>query len=243
MTPPDQLFAPLVSVAPAVAAGAGAESGRPVRPPGEKVRAHVEHLAAGVLLAVIAFSVSYEVRQLDHLAAALGGLTAGAAFMVAMKTTLRRLQAPNEGRSPIGFVAAAGIDTLIDGVLIGAAFAIRPELAMLVLIGLGIELFVLNMSVASELLALRMRRGAVLALTTLIACTLGAGAAVGAFGLSKSGPALQAAALAFALAALLYLVAEELLLRGNDQENSPTTTTAFFVGFITLAGYIMVVEG
>ena len=50
-------------------------------------------------------------------------------------------------------------------------------------------------------------------------------------------------ALAFALAALLYLVAEELLLRGNDTENSPTTTTAFFGGFIGLAGFIMISEG
>lgn len=243
MTPPDHLVTLLISVAPAVAAGVVAGLIPHLRPPGERVRAHVEHLAAGVLLAVVAFSVSYEIRLLDHLAAALGGLAAGAAFMVAMKTTLRRFEAANEDRSPVGFVAAAGIDTLIDGVLIGAAFAVRPELAMLVLIGLGIELFVLNMSVASELLALRMRRWTVIALTTLIACALGAGAALGAFGLSESMPAFQTAALAFALAALLYLVAEELLLRGNDQENSPTTTTAFFVGFIALTAYIMVFEG
>ncbi|MFN4040213.1 MAG: hypothetical protein ACK4I0_00960 [Brevundimonas sp.] len=233
----------MLSVAPAVAAGVIAGLIPHLHPPGDRVRAHIEHLAAGVLLAVIAFSVSYEIRQLDHLAAAVGGLAAGAAFMVAMKTVLRRFQSPRKDRSPVGFVAAAGIDTFIDGVLIGAAFAVRPELAMLVLVGLGIELFVLNMSVASELLALRMKRWTVMALTTLTALALAVGAAVGAHGLSDAPPAAQTAALAFALAALLYLVAEELLLRGNDEENSPTTTTAFFVGFIALAGYIMVVGG
>ncbi|QBX38098.1 hypothetical protein E4M02_05975 [Brevundimonas sp. S30B] len=240
---PEQVYAPMLSVAPAVLAGVIAGAIPLLRPPGETVRAHIEHLAAGVLLAVIAFSVTYEIREIDHLPAAVGGLTAGAAFMVAMKTFLRRFQTPRGAGAATGFVAAAGIDTFIDGVLIGAAFAVRPELAVLVLVGLGIELFVLNMSVASELLALKLRPWRSLAFTSLIALALAAGAGLGGLALSGAGPATQTAALAFALAALLYLVAEELLLRGNDSVNSPTTTTAFFVGFIALAAYVMSAEG
>jgi zinc transporter, ZIP family len=212
-------------------------------PPGEVIRAHIEHLAAGVLLAVIAFSVSYEIRHLEHIPAAVGGLIAGAAFMVAMKTYLRRFETPEDDPSPVGFVTAAGIDTFIDGVLIGAAFSVRPELAVLVLIGLSIELFVLNMSVASELLALKMKRWKVFTTATLIALALAVGAGLGTLIMRDAGPAAQTTALAFALAALLYLVAEELLLRGNDTENSPTTTAAFFGGVIALAGYIMFSEG
>jgi zinc transporter, ZIP family len=212
-------------------------------PPGEVIRAHIEHLAAGVLLAVIAFSVSFEIRQFNHLPAALGGMLAGGAFMVAMKTYLRRFETPRDDPSPVGFVAAAGIDTFIDGILIGAAFAVRPELAVLVLIGLSIELFVLNMSVASELLSLKMKRRKVFATTSGIAIVMAIGAGLGSLAMRGAGSAGQTMALAFALAALLYLVAEELLLRGNDTENSPTTTTALFGGFIGLAGFIMISEG
>jgi hypothetical protein len=42
-----------------------------------------------------------------------------------------------------------------------------------------------------------------------------------------------------ALAVLMYLVAEELLLRGNEVENSALTTSALFVGFIGLTAFTL----
>jgi len=239
----DQFVMLLPMVGAAAIAGAVAGIIPIFWPPNEVIRARIEHFAAGVLLAVIAFSVSFEIRQLNHAQAAIGGLAAGAAIMVGMKTDLRRFETPEDDPSPNGFIIAAAINTFVDGLLIGAAFVVEPELAVLVLIGLGIELFVLNMSVSSELLALKMKHWKVSAIASFIAGALALGAVAGLLTMQDAGPAVQSAALAFALAALLYIVAEELLLRGNDVENSPMTTSAFFGGFILLAGYIMLAGG
>lgn len=239
----DQLLSILPYVLPAALVGLLGGLVPAMRAPSEAARAHIEHLAAGVLLAVIAFSVSVEIRHIDELGATAAGLLAGAGCMVAMKSYLRRYETPRDDPSPTGFIAAALIDTLIDGMLVGAAFAVRPELAVLVLVGLTIELFVLNMSVGAELRALRMNRARIAVIAAAIPAALAVGAALGVVVISGAGPQVQAGALAFAVAALLYLVAEELLLRGNDIKNSPRTTTSFFAGFVLIAIFTMWSEG
>lgn len=226
-------------IAPAVVIGLLGGLLTAVHAPSEVLKAHIEHLAAGVLLAVIAFSVSVEIRELDQLPATGTGLLIGAALMVAMKTFLRRFDTPRDDPTPTGFVMAAVIDTFVDGLLIGAAFAFNPSLAILVLVGLTIELFVVNMSVSAELRAIKLGLWKILCIALAIPLALAVGSVFGLFTMKDASPQLQAGILAFALAALLYLVAEELLLRGNDAENSPKTTSSFFAGFILMSAFIM----
>jgi zinc transporter ZupT len=111
------------------------------------------------------------------------------------------------------------------------------------MVGLGIELFVLTSLVSSELVKLRWKKFLVVGMTVGIAITQFAGATLGTIVMVNKGETTQTIALGVALAVLLYLVAEELLLRGNDVENSWITTSALFVGFIGLTAYTLLAPG
>ncbi|MBM3606604.1 MAG: hypothetical protein FJX25_18420 [Alphaproteobacteria bacterium] len=213
-----------------------------LRPPSERITAVLQHLAAGVLLSIICFGLAVEIHEMGMPLFALAGIGAGAALIVSMKLFLRRYETPGDDPTPIGFIVAAYLDTLVDGFLIGAAATIRPDLAAVLVVGLGIELFVLTSSVSAELLKLDMKKVIAVAITAGIAATQLAGATIGTFVMLSQGDAVQAIALGVSLAVLLYLVAEELLLRGNDLKNSTLTTSALFIGFIGLTAYNLIVQ-
>jgi zinc transporter, ZIP family len=236
---PDAWYALFPGIILAVSAGVVGGVLPVLHPPSERMTAVLQHFAAGVLLSIICFGISVEIDEMGLPLMALLGLVAGAGVIVSMKLFLRRYETPGDDASPAGFIGAAFLDTLVDGFLIGAAATIQPELAVFLMLGLGIELFVLTSSVSSELLKLRWKKLLVVAVTAGIAATQFAGATLGTVVMANRGDTTQTIALGAALAVLLYLVAEELLLRGNEVENSPRTTGTLFVGFIGLSAYTM----
>jgi zinc transporter, ZIP family len=240
---PDAWYALFPGILLAVSAGVAGGVLPVLRPPSERLTAVLQHFAAGVLLSVICFGISVEIDEMGLPLIALFGIVFGAVVIVSMKLFLRRYETPRDDPSPAGFIAAAFLDTLVDGFLIGAAVTIQPGLAVFLMVGLGIELFVLTSLVSSELVKLRWKKFLVVGMTVGIAITQFAGATLGTIVMVNKGETTQTIALGVALAVLLYLVAEELLLRGNDVENSWITTSALFVGFIGLTAYTLLAPG
>jgi zinc transporter, ZIP family len=236
---PDAWYALFPGILLAVSAGVAGGVLPVLRTPSERLTAVLQHFAAGVLLSIICFGISVEIDEMGLPLIALVGIVFGAVVIVSMKLFLRRYETPGDDPSPAGFIGAAFLDTLVDGFLIGAAATIQPGLAVFLMVGLGIELFVLTSLVSSELLKLRWKKLLVVAMAVGIAATQFVGATLGTIVMVSQGDTTQTVALGVALAVLLYLVAEELLLRGNEVENSSLTTSALFVGFIGLTAYTL----
>lgn len=207
--------------------------------PPETLRSYVQHFAAGLVTAVIAVDLLPEMRGYGEHTSMLVGFGVGALLMVALKEGARRLERVGHGDVPVGLATAAALDTVIDGVIIGAGFTVDAQLGMLLALGLGVELFALAMSVASEFRKCEISRGWTLAVVGGIALMLAVGAVLGLLVLEGQSDAALTLVLAFAAAALLYLVTEELLVKGHDAANTAATSAVFFLGFLALMAFTL----
>lgn len=196
-----------------------------VRAPGPRLRSAVQHLAAGILFAALAAELLPDLvhRRLPWVT--LAGFTLGIFAMLALKEIARRLESSineaGEEGFPTSLLVVAGVDILLDGLLIGISFAASARQGILVTVALTLEVLFLGLAVAAALSGPRARRRA-LVISVLFAFLLLWGAVCGAYFLADASANMVDAVLAFAVAALLYLVTEELL------------TLMFFAGFIAL---------
>mmetsp|Transcript_64076 Transcript_64076/g.134714 ORF Transcript_64076/g.134714 Transcript_64076/m.134714 type:complete len:461 (-) Transcript_64076:418-1800(-) len=125
---------------------------------------------------------------------------------------------------PWGLVLAVLIDSIVDGMLIGLAASVALESGWLMAMATAIEMGFLGYSYACSVAEAASRRGGLL----LKVCSLGlppiamiCAASLAAAGAAdvKDKPAFVGL-MAFALAALLFLVVEELLLEAHEKEGS-----------------------
>jgi len=211
--------------------------------PGVKTRSAVQHFAAGVVIAAVASDLIPEVEKAGKPFGILAGFAAGGLVMVGMKWLVLKFEKKEEKKEqlPIGLAAAAAADTLMDGAIISAGFSSGQRLGTLLAIALAIELFFLNLSVGTEFHKWKSKRLLGLATTTGIAFLLLLGALVGFFilrGMSQAGVAVF---LSFGAAALLYLIAEELLVESIEGE-SLFSVAMLFAGFLMVLAFKLVVE-
>jgi zinc transporter, ZIP family len=221
-----------------IAAGAGVLGGIVplIWAPRVHARSIIQHFAAGVVIAAVASDLIPEVETIGRPAGVLGGFAAGGVFMIGLKWVVLKFEKRERARhkTPVGLSAAAAVDTVVDGSLISAGFSSGPQLGSLLAIALAIELFFLTLSVGSEFHKSKSKAWQGIAVTTGIAVLLLVGAFV-SFLLFRdlSKPAL-AIVLSFGAAALIYLIAEELLVEAIEAEESLFSTAALFAGFLVL---------
>jgi ZIP family zinc transporter len=167
----------------------------------------------------------------------VGGFVAGVLVMIALKWVVVRSehsQGKQKNKFPVGLAAAAAVDTLIDGMLISAGFSANAELGFLLAVALALELLFLTMSVGVELHDGKFLWWQSLAVTGGIAVLLLIGAFSAAFFLADVSEAILAVFLSFGAAALIYLIAEELLVENIEAEKSLFPTLTLFSGFLGL---------
>jgi zinc transporter, ZIP family len=210
----------------------------------DRWRSYLLHFAAGLLLGVIAVDLLPEVRSSGEPLWVIWAFLLGSLLVLAMRYLTESLEAKSEKEDlPHGLVVAAVVDTGIDGLIIGAGFAASGELGTLLSIVLGMELFVLNLSIANEYI----QRGAARRLAFGVACGVAlmllAGALAGYLLLHDLPDTQIANVLAFAAAALLYLATEELFSRGQSVRRSPMSTAVFFLGFLALMAFTLLGPG
>ncbi len=204
--------------------------------PDVKIRSAIQHFAAGAVLAAVAASVIPEVEQIGTLPGVVAGFVAGGLLMIALKWLVLRFERNRkmERSLPIGLAAAAAVDTLIDGMLISAGFSASDQLGTLLAIALALELLFLTLSVGVELRKGKFPWWQSLAVTGGIALLLLVGAFTAGFLLADAPEATLAIVLSFGAAALIYLIAEELLVENVQAEESLISTATLFSGFLAL---------
>ena len=135
---------------------------------------------------------------------------------------------------PYALTIAVGTDALVDGLLIGISSASGAQAGFVITGALSIEMGFLGLTFASTL---RNQRNAVRLLAILlppILLLLGGVCGGGIASLLASSPPLHTGLLAFGVAALLYLVTEELLLEAHaaqPEEHIWWVDAMFFTGF------------
>lgn len=220
---------------PVAAASAGAVIAA-FRPPGSIVRSYIQHLAAGVVFSVVAVELLPEiVRERAPLAVAVG-FALGVLAMLGIKQLTGNPEKGAADRSaeklPAGLLIAVGVDVLLDGLLIGISFAAGEKAGRLLTLALTVELLSLGLAVASALGKTGASRAKIITATTLLSLLIVVGAAAGTIFLRDASKTLLEIVLSFGLAALLYLVTEELLVEAHEEPETPLATATFFAGFL-----------
>ena len=200
--------------------------------PGARLTSALQHLAAGLIVSAVAVELLPESIGKDQsIAFAIAGYVAGLLVVFGLRTATKRL----DENSSVGFIATVGLDLALDAIPVGIAFTTLAGLGALVVVGsLSLEIAVLMMATIGTLLARGTSRTRVCLLTLLfsaIAAIAGVGGFYGSAALPKE---LLTATTSFGIAALLYLVVEELLVDAHQREGEGETTIGsllFFVGF------------
>ena len=204
--------------------------------PSVKIRSAIQHLAAGAVLAAVAANVIPEVERMGTLPGIVAGFVTGGMLMIGLKWLVVRFerQGGQKKKVPAGLAAAAAVDTLIDGALISAGFSANAQLGFLLAIALALELLFLTLSVGVEFREGRFKWWQSLIVTGGIALLLLVGAFTAGFLLADASEATLAMVLSFGAAALIYLIAEELLVENVQAEESLFSTVTLFSGFLAL---------
>ncbi|HET6891680.1 MAG TPA: ZIP family metal transporter, partial [Pyrinomonadaceae bacterium] len=187
-------------------------------------------------IAAVASDLSPEVEKIGTVPGILGGFAAGGLTMIGLKWVVLKFERYEEKKHqlPVGLAAAAGVDTLVDGAIISAGFSSGQQLGALLAIALAVELFFLTLSVGSEFHKRKSKPWQGLLATVVIAAMMMVGALAAFFSLRSASEATIAVVLAFGAAALIYLVAEELLVEAIEAEESLFSTATLFAGFLVV---------
>ncbi len=200
------------------------------RSPGERTRITVQHFAAGVVFAAVGLELLPELVTNLKILPLIIGFSAGVALMLAV----RKFSEKFEGKGGSGgLVVAAGVDVFIDGLLIGVSFDVGLRAGIIITIALAIELLFLALSVASSLAKEGKSKSRIILTTVVLSILVFIGAVIGGTLLQGIHGSVLEGIIAFAVAALLYLVTEELLVEAHSgEEDSAFSTIMFFVGFL-----------
>lgn len=200
-----------------------------IRIPGSTARSYVQHLAAGVVFSVVAVELLPEIMGKHEPLQVIVGFVLGVVVMFGIKHVTER-KAEGDGSSAM--LWAIGVDVTLDGLLIGVSFAEGAQAGRLLTIALSIELLSLALAMTSTLLKEGASKRRAILTTAGVTSMIVVGAALGGMMMSLiSEPALEIV-LSFGLAALLYLVTEELLIEAHEEKETPLATSMFFVGFL-----------
>jgi ZIP family zinc transporter len=200
------------------------------RSPGERTRITVQHFAAGVVFAAVALELLPELVTNLKMLPLIIGFSSGVALMLLVRKGAEKFE--GAGGSG-GLVIASGIDVFIDGLLIGVSFDVGLKAGIIITIALAIELLFLALSVASTLAKEGKSKTKIIGTTIILSLLVLIGATIGGTILQGIHGSGLEGIIAFAVAALLYLVTEELLVEAHKGEQDSTfSTTMFFVGFL-----------
>ncbi|MFN8111342.1 MAG: transporter [Thermoleophilia bacterium] len=219
------------SGAPLVATVAGAVAAT-VRTPSAHLRGGVQHVAAGAVFAAVASELVFELVSARRVWPIVIGFGIGTLLMLVVRQVAERVEASGEGTAAVaGLITAIGVDVFMDGLVLGIGFAAGSRGGLLLTFALTLEMVFLGLTVATALGGERVAAGRVVGTTAAVALLLPVGALLG----STAGHLSHNVVLgliAFASAALLYLVTEELLVEAHNAPDGPVATGAFFLAFL-----------
>jgi len=141
-----------------------------------------------------------------------------------------------DGAIPCGTVVPMIIDFVLDGVLIGLGYAAGGgdgDSGFILVVSLSVEKITLGSSTTFAMKKKGVSTPKALAVVIMLAASMFAGGAIGATVVaSLQGQPIFYSAIAFGVAALLWLVTEELLEEAHSVKDTPMTPVYFFAGFL-----------
>jgi ZIP family zinc transporter len=205
------------------------------RPVSANVRSLLQHFAAGLVIAIVAVELLPEIHDAQPAAVA-----AGFALGVLAMLGVRRFGTYLEGQGPAGtnstvpLSITVGIDLLIDGLLLGISFSLGSSQGVLLTVALTVEVLALGTTVTAQLTQRGFGRSAAIALPVGLSLLVTVGAILGSTLLGGLSGTPLAIVVSFGVAALLYLVVEELLTQAHESKDTTAGVVAFFAGFLFL---------
>lgn len=202
--------------------------------PSEKLRSFLLHFAAGIIFSIVAVEILPDIVHRNIPIDIIIGFSLGVLTMILVKSFSDKMEEKHseEATLPWGLLIAGGVDEFLDGLLVGIGFAAGHKEGILLSIGLAIEVFVFSLAVTSSLRNKRISKGKTFMAMASMALLFLIGVGLGTTLLSQLSGNWLEMILSFGLAALLYLVTEELLTEAHEMKESPWMTSAFFAGFL-----------
>ncbi len=210
----------------------------------KKIRSSLLHLAAGVVFAVVAIELLPDIVEKGNIISVSIGFFAGFAIMLLIKHCTRKSEKKHKGIVismptgktnikilPWGLLVGIAIDIVLDGILLGVGFAAGKSEGILLCIALSLEVLALGLVVSTELKNERFKKKLIITVTLFLSLSIVFGALVGSILLNIISNSALNGVLAFGLAALMYLVTEELLVEAHEDTDTPFSTAIFFIGF------------
>lgn len=197
----------------------------------------VQHFAAGVLFCALSTELLPDLVHRKMPWITLVGFSLGVIVMLIVKHFAESVGQKGiiaSQQQPNSLILILGFDIAIDGLLIGLGFAAGAKQGLLLTMALTLEVLFLGLSGAAALKSSGATRNRILLITLGFSLTLIVSAWAGLTLLAGASDMLLDAFLAFGLAALLYLVTEELLVEAHEVPETSALTAMFFVGFILL---------
>ncbi|MAZ29212.1 MAG: transporter [Cytophagaceae bacterium] len=204
-----------------------------LKKPNAQVRSAILHFAAGVIFSVVSVKLLPDIMARHNVLEIATGFGAGVLLMLGIRYFLEpKKEKRNEPGFPTAFIVVIAVDLIIDGVLMGIGFATSRETGTFLAIAISIELLSLGMATSITLAGSNVNRTqTILTILGLSALVLGS-TLLSAFSLVGISAGYLEIILAFGLAALLFLVTEELLVEAHQSRQNPMLTAAFFGGFL-----------
>lgn len=207
-----------------------------VRAPGASVRSVVQHFTSGLLFAVVGTELLPDVMHRRLPFATIIGFALGVAVMLGIKAFSARCEklANDASARSSSLLLIMAVDIAVDGLLIGVGFALGAKQGLLIIIALTLEVLFLGVSVATALGSDGASRKRIIGTSAWLGVLLLIGATAGTAVLSGVSGQILDAVLSFGMAAILYLVTEELLVEAHEVAETPLLTATFFAGFLVL---------
>lgn len=203
---------------------------------GSQARSAILHFAAGVVFSVVAVEILPDVVRLHSPVLTALGFSGGIGLMLLIRhlteSTTGETTSVKSGTLPIAFLLAIGVDLFIDGLLLGIGFAAGAKEGILLAIALGVEVLSLGLATATSLTDDGASRSRIIRLLLGMSGLFFASTLLGATLLHQLPETGLDVVLSVGLAALLFLVTEELLVEAHEAEEKPWLTAMFFAGFL-----------
>lgn len=205
-----------------------------IRKPSGNIRSLILHFAAGVVFAVLGVELLPDVMREHAPFQIIAGFVGGFILMIVVRKITEGSPSENNEKKQLPFtlLIPVAVDIFIDGLLLGIGFFAGTKEGILLAIALSFELFSLGIAVSIELQNQRIAKPKSIITIVGVALVFFASAVLGATLLHNLSHAVLEVLLSFGIAALLFLVTEELLTEAHEEEETVWHTSAFFSGFL-----------
>ena len=197
-----------------------------------KAQSAILHFAAGVIFSVVAVEILPEVVRYHNWLLTTLGFGGGIVIMLLIRQVTEGREESVGSALPITFLVVLAVDVVVDGLLLGIGFSAGAREGKLLAYALAVESISLGLATATTLTNKGLPRRRAILLLAGIALLFLISAVGGATLLQNLSPAGLDIVLSFGLAALLFLVTEELLQEAHIAREPAWLTATFYLGFL-----------